>query len=74
MQRPLNDLHGTVLDSFQHVHVCLVEGSLGVDTALQVCLTSAEQTERITFLSLLAMLCPVQPRMLLPLFAARVYC
>lgn len=58
MFQSLHDLHGTVLDSFQHVHVCVVEGSLEVDVALQVCLTSADQRKRITSLSLLSAALP----------------
>jgi len=57
----LNHLCGLLLDSFQYVHVSLVLGSPAMDTALQFCLSRAEQRLRITSLDLLAMLCLLHP-------------
>lgn len=56
----LNHLHGPLLYQIQYVPVSLILGSSALDSTLQMCLSSAEQSERVSSLSLLAMLCLIQ--------------
>lgn len=67
----LNHLCGPLLDTLQYS--CVVLGHVDLYPALQMCLTSAE-LRRITSLSLFAVHCPVQSRMLLASFAIRTHC
>jgi len=69
MLQSLHYLCGSLPDSFLYVHVSLVLGSPALDTALQTCLTRADQRRRITSLDLLAALCLKQPKMLVAFFA-----
>lgn len=59
------------VDLYQYTHVSPVLGSLGLDTALQRCLTRAEQRGRIVSLDLTATLFLMQLRMPLAFFASR---
>ena len=61
--------------SLQYVYVCLILGSLEMDTALQVWPhLSAEQRGSIDSFCLLALFLLMQPRMLLTFFTVRAHC
>jgi len=60
---------GPSLDPLQYARVSLELGSPALDTALQMCLTRAEQSGRIMSLNLLAM----QPKKLFAFFAMRLH-
>lgn len=64
-------LCGSLLASFQYIHVCCTLGSPKLDTALLKSLSSAEERGRITFLDVLAMRFLTQSRVLLAIFAIR---
>ena len=63
--RALHRLRGPCLDSLHSLCASFFQEDPALDPALQMCLTRAEQRERITSLNLLVMLCLMQPRMLL---------
>lgn len=64
----LHQFHDLTLDSFQYVHVALIQGSLELDPALQMCLNMAEERRKITSLDLMVVLSLMQPKMLLTTF------
>lgn len=68
-----NRLCGPSLGSLSYACVCVEMWSPKLDPALELCLTRAEQRERITSLNLLAMLFLMQTRRLPGFFAARVH-
>lgn len=74
MLQVLHHLHGPLLDSLQHVHLSLVLRSPGLDTNLQMCLTSAEQRTKIISPDLLATPFLMQSRELMAFLAARAHC
>lgn len=60
-------------DSLRYVHACFVLGSPGLDPALQMCLSNAEQSGMITPIDMLATFFCMQSRLLLSSFAARAH-